>query len=219
MIYICGDTHGDIDFAKLKKYFSRIKTTRNDYLIILGDAAIVWSIEENYSKMYEELGLTILYIDGNHENFDLINTYPVVEYLGAKCHKISDYVYHILRGEILNINGITFFCMGGASSTDREYRTEHISWWVDENIKYSEIENALSNLEKVNYKVNYFLSHAGPSSIVRRMFLYPSDGNTDILEELAKKVDFDHYYFGHYHEDKTYYKYRCLYWSIAKIEN
>ena len=43
MIYITGDTHGNIDFAKLEKYFSKRYVTKKDYLIILGDAGIVWS--------------------------------------------------------------------------------------------------------------------------------------------------------------------------------
>ena len=72
MIYITGDTHGDIDFSKLCIYFKRKRVSRNDYLIILGDAGIVWSKSDNYINDYSSLGLTILFIDGNHENFDLL---------------------------------------------------------------------------------------------------------------------------------------------------
>ena len=69
MIYITGDTHGNIDFKKIKDYFSKKYVTNEDYLIILGDAGIVWSENECFIHNYAYLGLTILFIDGNHENF------------------------------------------------------------------------------------------------------------------------------------------------------
>ena len=43
MIYITGDTHGNIDFSKLKEYFDKHYVTEKDFLIILGDAAIIWN--------------------------------------------------------------------------------------------------------------------------------------------------------------------------------
>lgn len=36
MFYITGDTHGNIDFKKIKNYFKNIYVTEEDYLIILG---------------------------------------------------------------------------------------------------------------------------------------------------------------------------------------
>ena len=35
MIYITGDTHGNIDFNRLKDYFKRKHISRDDYLMIL----------------------------------------------------------------------------------------------------------------------------------------------------------------------------------------
>ena len=100
MIYITGDTHGNIDFPKLKEYFDKHYVTEKDFLIILGDAAIIWNEKENYLSDYYCLGPTVLFIDGNHENFELLNSFPVVEFKGAKCHKLHQMVYHVMRGEI-----------------------------------------------------------------------------------------------------------------------
>ena len=79
MIYITGDTHGDIDFKKLKVYFAHRYSSPKDVLIILGDAGIIWNKSEEYTSDYSLLGPTVLFIDGNHENFDLLNKFPVVE--------------------------------------------------------------------------------------------------------------------------------------------
>ena len=38
MVYITGDTHGD--FTRIEKFCHDFKTTKEDYLIILGDAGI-----------------------------------------------------------------------------------------------------------------------------------------------------------------------------------
>ena len=134
MIYITGDTHGNIDFGKLKKYFSKIYVTHEDYLIILGDVGIVWSEYEHYINDYNSLGLTVLFVDGNHENFELLEKFPVILFKGARCHRLTKNIYHIIRGEIININGLSFFCMGGATSIDRIYRVNRVSWWEEENI-------------------------------------------------------------------------------------
>ena len=217
MIYITGDTHGNIDFQKLKRYFSNRYVTEKDYLIILGDAGMVWSEEECYILDYAWLGLTVLFIDGNHENFELLNKFPIIEYKGAKCHRLYSNVYHILRGEIININGLSFFCMGGATSIDKAERINRISWWEEENISNKDILNGLNNLDKVNYHVDYVLSHAAPSFVVRKMFNYQIESNSEILEKFQSQIDFKHWYFGHHHENKKWNKYRCFYGDILEI--
>ena len=218
MIYITGDTHGNIDFFKLKQYFNNRYVSEDDFLIILGDAGIVWSKRELFINDYSLLGLTILFIDGNHENFELLNSFPIVEYKGAKCHRLSNNIYHILRGEIIAINGLSFFCIGGATSIDKAYRVNRISWWEEENITNKDILNGLNNLEKVNYKVDYVLTHCAPSFVVKKMFGYEADNNTDILERIGSQITFKHWYFGHYHENKTWNKYRCFYSDILRLK-
>ena len=217
MIYITGDTHGNIDFPKLKDYFSKHYATEEDYLLILGDGGLVWSEKECYIHDYAFLGPTVLYIDGNHENFELLDRFPVVTFHEARCHRLYRRVYHILRGEILHLNGLSFLCLGGASSHDKARRIDRVSWWEEENIGRKDYENALDNLEKEGGKVDYVLTHCGPSNIVKEMFGYRGDPNTNLLEELSEQVRFTHWYFGHYHQNKKWGKYRCFYGDILKI--
>ena len=57
-------------------------------------------------------------VDGNHENFDRFNEFPVHHWHGGKIHYIRPHVIHLMRGQVFEIGGITFFTMGGASSHD-----------------------------------------------------------------------------------------------------
>ena len=83
MIFITGDTHGYFDVQKIFSFYQNFKDkklTKEDYLIIAGDFGFIW--DERYRTDIEKLGefdITFLFVDGNHENFDVINSFPVTE--------------------------------------------------------------------------------------------------------------------------------------------
>ncbi|MBP5092092.1 MAG: metallophosphoesterase [Bacilli bacterium] len=218
MIYITGDTHGLVDFGRLVTYFSTRHVSRDDILIILGDAGIVWNEETPYAPYYEELGLTIYYIDGNHENFFLLNKLPIVERNGARMHRVSEHIFHILRGEVLHLGGYSFLCLGGATSIDKAYRIEGISYWREENISYEDMENVFNNLEKEGDHFDFVLTHCAPTSVIRHMFQYEGDGDTKILETLAMRISYNDWLFGHYHQDKASGAFRCFYFDVMELE-
>ena len=219
MIYITGDTHGDIDYNKLLSLKEK-NLSYDDFLIICGDAGICWSpLDLQYFlDLYNDIGCTIIYVDGNHENFVMLNQCQLVEYHGALMHQIDEHIFHVLRGEIMTLEGKTFLCIGGAVSIDKIYRTPYLSWWPEEEITYHDIDNALSNLEKVNNKVDYVITHCCDSHTVIKAFGYRKDICTDQLSFIDKIVDYKHWYFGHYHEDRNIDdKKTCLYNDIVSI--
>lgn len=76
-------------------------------------------------KILKQLGkrkYNICFIDGTHENFSLLNGYGVSEWNGGKVHKIYDNLYHLMRGQIYNIDGKSVFTMGGGESPDIDIR-------------------------------------------------------------------------------------------------
>lgn len=121
-IYLTGDTHGGLDVRKLEsKRFKEGKSlTKNDYLIVLGDFGI-WKNKkaQDFLKWISEKKWTTLFVEGNHEDYNYLNTFPLVDMFGSKVRKINDSVYQLLRGEIYNIDGYKFFAFGGARSLDR----------------------------------------------------------------------------------------------------
>ncbi|MCQ2086701.1 MAG: metallophosphoesterase [Bacilli bacterium] len=223
MIYITGDTHGDIDYKKLLKLVDA-NLTHKDFLIICGDAGICWSYDslKYHLDLYNKLGCTVLYVDGNHENFDILSEMPVVEYMGALMHQIDKRIFHIFRGEVLTIDEIKFLCIGGAVSIDKMYRTPHISWWKDEEITNNDVNNAIENLKKVDYKVDYVITHCTDTKTVLKNFGFKRDVCTDQLMFIDRVVEYKKWYFGHYHFDTNIDdKKECLYKRIVglNIEN
>ncbi|MBP3380150.1 MAG: metallophosphoesterase [Ruminococcus sp.] len=105
MIFITGDIHGSYDIHKFStSVFSKQKElSRSDYMIICGDFGLVWSnsAEERYwLKWLDSKPWTTLWIDGNHENFDLLKEYPVEEWHGGQVQKITENIIHLCRGSV-----------------------------------------------------------------------------------------------------------------------
>lgn len=101
-------------------WYDRDIVKQNDCLIVCGDFGIWHDNKEQRKRLnyLMELPFTILFCDGNHENFDLLNKYPVTTEFDGKVHRIVSNVYHLMRGEIYTIENKTFYVMGGASSHD-----------------------------------------------------------------------------------------------------
>ena len=224
-LFVTGDTHGDIDFHKLntKNFPQGTQLTKQDYVIICGDFGAVWNgakSDKYLQKWYNEKPWTTLFIDGNHENHDLLNSYPVSEWNGGKVHFITPSIIHLMRGQVYRIGNKTFFTMGGAESQDKIYRKEGISWWRREMPSNDEYEEGLTNLNKVNNQVDYILSHCAPDQLQEQIaYWYKHDKLTNYLEVIRQTIEFGWHYFGHYHIDKDFLNYRatCLYNNIIEI--
>ena len=85
MIYVTGDLHG----AWYDPRFNLLK--QDDYAIICGDFGLIWDgtlAEQIELTTFSQLTGNILFVDGNHENFSLLNKYPVEEWHGGLVQKI-----------------------------------------------------------------------------------------------------------------------------------
>ena len=212
MIFVTGDTHGDIDFSKLEK-FGRFNAdlTKDDYVIIAGDCGVLWSEETKnaYINMYSSLPFTVLFVDGNHENFDMLNAYDVEMWQGGKVHKIADDIIHLMRGQVFEIDGKTIFTFGGARSTDKSRRTEHESWWAEEMPNYDELDEGILNLKPYNNKVDYVITHACDEKtlyyppFITYGYAYTISLDNRILSNFEDILTYKHWYFGHYHIDRA----------------
>lgn len=138
MIYVTGDIHGGFDIHKLSSkelQSAGVRIKKDDYVIVCGDFGLVWDNkpEERYwRKWLDEKPWTTLFVDGNHENFELLNAYPVEEWHGGYIHRVSEKIIHLMRGNVFSLEGATFFAFGGAASHDKEWRLPGLSWWPEE---------------------------------------------------------------------------------------
>lgn len=229
MIYITGDTHIPLDILKLSKHNFPLQDTltSDDCLIVCGDFGLIWDSESTKEELYWTKWLNnkkfkILFCDGNHENHPRLNTYPIETLYNGKVHRISDNIYHLMRGEIYDIENKKIFVMGGASSHDIEWRIEGFSWWKEEIPSTEELLRGVDNLIAINNQVDYVISHCLPTSA--QIFVNPTyvnDKLTDYFDELKNGIDFKRWYCGHYHINKNIKAddkyYTVLYDKIIKI--
>ncbi len=219
-IYITGDLHGPVDFAKIKEFAKcHPSLTKDDYLVILGDFGLLWDTNYKEEVCYQELKSypwTTLFLDGNHENFDILNAFPVSTWNGGDVHKIEDNIIHLMRGQIFQLYGNSFFVFGGGYSHDRYRRREGISWWSQELPSQKEVDVALDNLEKVGNKVDYILTHDCPQVYGRQIFpethitmdVYPTNTvyTPKFFNMLKDSIDYKFWLNGHLHFDGLYKK-------------
>jgi len=197
--------------------------TKEDYVIICGDFGYVWSgnhKEKDYRKKLNKKNFTTLFIDGNHENFPLLNSFPVEIWNGGKIHRIEPSVIHLMRGQVYTINGIKIFTFGGADSIDRIYRQEFISWWAEEMPSTAEFDEGLENLQKHKDKVDIIITHSCPWDILYNNIgaIKPGTSLEKYLQVIKSLVGYKHWYFGHFHSDMQIdEKHTSIYKKIIKI--
>jgi hypothetical protein len=226
-LFITGDTHGE--WGKLVMFKRRMKDTLtlDDYLIICGDAGYIWDTIKRDNKLIAaalgDFPCMVLWIDGNHENFNLLEKYPVMNWKGGKVHVTGIRFYHLMRGEVFDFNGVKIFTCGGALSIDRgPINGVFGNWWPQEQPDAQEQQNALSNLAKHDFKVDYVITHEAPSSMYSKMLGIRPISELDsefraFLSKIERLTEFKHWYFGHHHKDLTYGDYTCLYDSIIEL--
>ncbi|MFB7814053.1 metallophosphoesterase [Paenibacillus chitinolyticus] len=231
MIYITGDIHGTISVGSRlnKKNFPEQKSlTKKDCVIIAGDFGLIWdeSREDQYwlKWLHKEKPFTTLFIDGNHENFDLLEQYPVEIWNGGKVHKINSSVIHLMRGQVFTIENKKFFTFGGAASHDKEYRKEEKSWWRREMPSKDEYEEGLENLNRNNWIVDYVITHTCSTSdldYISSVFNIhmEKDEMHPYFYEVEQKLKYKRWYFGHFHQNVELPKNkRLIYSDMIKIQ-
>ena len=205
MIYITGDTHGDLRFLK-RKGINKIK--KNDLLIILGDFGFLWNGSESEQKALEVLSqkkYKILFIDGTHENFNMLNNYPKEEIFGGQGYRICNNLFRLERGEIYNIEDKTILCLGGGCIQDEEFYIGAESG-LDQAVPSPEsLQKAKDNLSAAGNKVDYILSHQAPGRVMGFVDKSAIEKNhiNIAYDDILLNNQFDKWYFGSYHVDRV----------------
>ena len=158
-------------------------------------------------------------------------------------HKIRPHVIHLMRGQAFELQGHTFFIMGGAQSNDiadgildmdspdfyerydslcrnhSQFHINHISWWEEEMPSDEEYAEARQTLERLGWKVDYVITHCAPTAIQQKINAdFKPDKLTDFLEEIRCRSQFHYWLFGHYHDNRIIdEKYVLLYEQMVRV--
>ena len=217
MIYATGDCHGNFRRFQPEYFPEQAGMTKNDMVIIAGDFGGVWfgdSRDDETLDWLERLPFTLAFVCGNHENYDALERYPVAEWHGSKVHRVRPHVLHLMRGQVFELESYRFFTMGGAKSHDTNHRINHISWWRQELPSDEEYSEALQNLERYNWQVDYIITHCAPTSIALAGSRHnEADRLTDFLQEVRERAKYYYWLFGHYHDNKAVDEKHILLWE------
>jgi len=228
ILAVTGDTHGEVSRFQPMDEPANKHLHKGDYLFVCGDFGYLFHDdfrEHKYLKfLAEEIPYTICFCDGNHENFDVLNTFEVSEWNGGKVHVIGSdregnpKVIHRMRGQVFLIEGKRVFAFGGACSHDIPMRTKGRSWWPQEMPTEEEMAEAIRNLEAVNYKVDYIITHAAPETTMSVFHPAHIDEKplNDFLENIREKTSYAHWYMGHLHINKDIGNDQTILWSSVR---
>ena len=181
-------------------------------LIILGDIGLNFeSTKENqaFDKFFLSANKNIAFIEGNHENFDYLNSFPEEEWNGGTVNRLTPYIVHLKRGNIYTINGQTFFTFGGCKSSPKW--KEMGLWHYGEEPEDHELKLAYSNLEKAGHKVDYVLTHKYEQTPPRGTV---SEKLLELTNYIDENVDFKKWYFGHWHYEGEFDKKHIFLYDI-----
>ena len=89
MLYATGDLHGDLGRFKSRE-LRRLR--KGDTLFVCGDFGFVWDGSKREQRILRRLGrkrYNICFVEGTHDNLELLAQYPQVDFCGGKAKSIS----------------------------------------------------------------------------------------------------------------------------------
>ena len=226
-VYVTGDKHGHLGMPVLVKRRRRKSLGEGDKLIIAGDFGLVWRRppgvqEQHWLRWLDEQKWETLFVDGNHENFELLNRMPEEQRYGGLVGRVGEKIFHLKRGTIYEIEEKSILTMGGALSVDKNSRTPYVAWWPEEIPSYADLSNCLDSIHKWGGEVDYVITHTCPREVALHLegvygFGKLDDPTGKILSHIASAVKFKRWFFGHWHIEKTYGKFQCIYDDIVML--
>lgn len=123
------------------------------------------------------------FIRGNHDDPSLCKTNP---------NWIADATSHK-----------DVFCLGGAESIDRKFRTHGVNWWPDEQLSLPDLGKAVHTFEVC--KPKYVVTHDCPMEVMHELFPHTQKDATSSLTQFALQGMLEVHkpllwVFGHHHE-------------------
>lgn len=232
---ITGDLHGGLERLSSKNclLLKNSNVLADTVVIVTGDLSIPWKTitdKHGYTRMSKEdlfwvnfmenKRFTLAFVDGNHENFNALHALPECEMFGNRVRMVSRNIVWLQRGLDYHINGKHIFVMGGARSIDSSIRKPGVSWWPEETPSEKDIDTAHETIERIR-SVDYVISHTCPTTIshgvlARSIGYLRNSVRIDIteyvLEDIRRKLQFKHWYFGHFHlNTQCDEKFTCIY--------
>lgn len=176
MACIIADIHGRLDRVPYG----------HEVVIMLGDSLLS---DDDIAELSKRDSIFLL-VNGNNDKHILNNEYPTVRIFNGVARKVSSNLYHLRNGDVFNIEGYKFWCMGGAESLNSRVLPT--------------LDTILRGLDNLDGGVDYIITHDIPAKF------YPNVGIENILTKnylnsifnsVYDEASFNKWYAGHHHVD------------------
>jgi len=229
MFYITGDTHGE--FYRIEQFCEEYETSKEDVMIILGDAGINFSLNERDLRLKRELAelpITLFCIHGNHEERPyMIDSYEEKEWNGGTVYWEEDFpnILFAKDGEIYDLDGKKCLVIGGAYSIDKYYRLRVGAPWFETEQPTDEIKDYVeAQLEKNDWQVDCVFTHTVPLPYEPIWAFIPGIDQSKVdkstenwLAWIEENLSYDSWYAGHYHVESQEGPIRIMYTDIDNL--
>jgi hypothetical protein len=140
-------------------------------------------------------------------------------------------VLRLMRGQVFDIDFRKIFSMGGtrcgcpcaicscAAMLMKTYGGTETDWLDKAAPSQKDYEEACQNLDEAGWKVDYVFTHSVPTDVQDLIFpiwmerceekdremvigVTTKNSTSELLQSLSHKIDFKHWYAGHYHGDR-----------------
>lgn len=201
-VMFAGDWHGNTDWAVHCIALAGLE--RVDAIVQLGDFGIWPGVSgQRYLDVLEMAltveGLTLYFLDGNHEDFPQLQAFPVG---GDGLGVVRPHIRHLPRGHRWSWANLSFLALGGATSLDRDIRLEGRDWWPAEAITAAQAERAMAGGH-----ADIMLTHDAPHDVEipglsagwSPTALRAADRHRQLLSTVVDVVDPEFLLHGHFH--------------------
>lgn len=201
---ILGDVHGE--WHSMNVAIARAFRDHPDitHIIQVGDLGYGWPgskpfklsrafIEDDTIKYIQD-NVSCMFLDGNHENHDLLDQDG-----GAW---LPGWTY-VPRGSVVELDNYRCLFMGGASSIDKDNRKPHVSWWPQESITYGQVQKALENDGPIHAVFSHEHFMSCPYSDSRYAGRPFGQSDKRLLEEIKQHFKPNFWFYGHHHFGAT----------------
>jgi len=230
MVYITGDTHGEVQ--RVSKMIEKYGITPNDIIVILGDVGMNYygnkKGDRHRKKKLNKLGIPILCIHGNHEmRPETLATYREDQWHGGIVYVEEEFpnLFFAKDGEVYDLEGTKAIVIGGAYSVDKWYRLQmDLHWFPDEQPSNEIKARVEQKLEELGWQIDTVLTHTCPYGYIPREAFMSCvdqstvDNRTELwLDTVEKKLNYQVWYCGHWHIEKRIDKMHFLFESVEVL--
>lgn len=201
-IAFVGDVHGNLSY--LSTAMEDTARLGIDTIIQVGDFwlyddLILEKMGRVFDRIESQFGIsmTVHFIDGNHENYNIINPH------GDVTHFITDRLIYHPRGDVFEVHNVVIGCLGGAVSIDQEMRLEGRDWWRNEAPSFSDLQRAVDNFRDT--RIDVLVTHDIPDFALSQVYsggnpnLYDSDKVRKDLNVIVEESGAPLVVHGHWH--------------------